>query len=70
MLLLVTLLSLVLTATVIPIQATTEWTVTIDGAVSNPTTLNLTQIMALPNNTIYAELYCYGAYVTGGNWTG
>ena len=53
-----------------PIQAETEWTVRIDGAVSNPKNLNITQIMSMPNSTVYAELYCYGAYVTGGNWTG
>jgi DMSO/TMAO reductase YedYZ molybdopterin-dependent catalytic subunit len=70
MLLLATVLSLVPSAVIIPIQGTSEWTVKIDGAVSNPTTLSLTQIMALSNSTVYAELYCYGAYVTGGNWTG
>lgn len=70
MLLLETTLGLIASGAIIPIQGATLWTVKIDGAVSNPTTLNITQIMAMPNNTIYAELFCYGAYITSGNWTG
>jgi len=64
------ILGLVASGAIIPVQGTSEWTVTIYGAVSKPATLNITQIMALPSSTIYAELYCYGAYVAGGNWTG
>jgi hypothetical protein len=70
MLLLETIAGLVASGAVIPVQGPLEWTVKINGAVSNPTTLNLTQVMVLPNSTVYAELFCYGAYVTGGNWTG
>jgi len=70
MLLLEIILGLVAMVTIIPIKGEPEWTVRIDGAVSNPKTLNITQIMSMPNSTVYAELYCYGAYVTGGNWTG
>ena len=54
----------------IPVKSTSEWTLTIDGAVSYPTVLTLNEVMAMPNSTVYAELYCYGVYVTGGNWTG
>ena len=70
MLLLEIILGLVAMVTIIPIKGEPEWTVRIDGAVSNPKTLNITQIMSMSNSTVYAELYCYGAYVTGGNWTG
>jgi DMSO/TMAO reductase YedYZ molybdopterin-dependent catalytic subunit len=70
MLLLEIVLGLVATVAIIPIKGETEWTVRIGGAVSNPKTLKITQIMSMPNSTVYAELYCYGAYVTGGNWTG
>ena len=63
-------LGLVASVAIIPIKGEPEWTLRIDGAVSNPETLNITQIMSMPNSTVYAELYCYGAYVTGGNWTG
>jgi DMSO/TMAO reductase YedYZ molybdopterin-dependent catalytic subunit len=63
-------LGLLTSATIIQAQSTPEWTVKIDGAVSNPTALTITEIMTMPNRTVYAELYCYGSYVTGGNWTG
>jgi DMSO/TMAO reductase YedYZ molybdopterin-dependent catalytic subunit len=26
--------------------------------------------MAMPRSTVYGEIYCYGRFVTGGNWTG
>jgi len=70
LLLLELFLGLIASATIIPMKGEPEWTLRIDGNVSNPQTLNITQIMSMPNSTIYAELYCYGAYVTGGNWTG
>ena len=70
MLLLELVLGLVASVAIIPIKGEPEWTLKIDGAVSNPKTLNITQIMSMPNSTVYAELYCYGAFVTGGNWTG
>lgn len=63
-------LGLITSGSIIPALAEPEWTVTIDGDVSNSTTLNITQLMAMPSKTVYAELYCYGAYVTAGNWTG
>ena len=70
MLLLELFLGLIASAAIIPIKSEPEWTVRIEGAVSNPKTLSITQIMSMPNSTVYGELYCYGAYVTGGNWTG
>jgi DMSO/TMAO reductase YedYZ molybdopterin-dependent catalytic subunit len=53
-----------------PVKGTSEWNLAIDGAVSHPTVLTLNELMAMPNRTVYAELYCFGVYATGGNWTG
>lgn len=64
------ILGLITSGIILPTQAKPEWTVKIDGAVSNSTTLNITQIMEMPSKTVYAELYCYGEYVTSGYWTG
>jgi DMSO/TMAO reductase YedYZ molybdopterin-dependent catalytic subunit len=50
------ILGLITSGTILPTQAKPEWTVKIDGAVSNPTTLNITQIMEMPSKTVYAEL--------------
>lgn len=33
-------------------------------------TISYDQILALPKTTVYAELYCYGALLISGNWTG
>jgi hypothetical protein len=63
-------LGLIASGAVMPIQATSEWTVEIDGAIFSHTTLNMTEIMAMPSVTVYAELYCDGNYVTAGSWTG
>ena len=46
-------------------RASSEWTLEIDGAVSNPTVLTLSEIMAQPKTTLYGEIYCYGVFVTG-----
>lgn len=63
-------LGLINSGALIQVQSTPEWTVKIDGVVSHPTTLTITEIMTMPNRTVYAELYCYGSFITGGNWTG
>ena len=55
---------------VIAVQGASEWTVKIDGAVSNSTTLTINDLVAMPRSTVYGEIYCYGRFVTGGNWTG
>jgi DMSO/TMAO reductase YedYZ molybdopterin-dependent catalytic subunit len=69
-LLLILTLGFITSASTIPAQGTSEWTLKIDGAVSNPTILTLNELMAMPTRTVYAEIYCYGVFVTGGNWTG
>jgi hypothetical protein len=63
------LVSIIFGAT-IQVQAYSEWTLKIDGAVSNPTTLTISELMAQPKSSIYGEIYCYGVFVTAGNWTG
>ena len=63
-------LGLITSGALIQVQSAPEWTVKIDGVVSDPTTFTITEIMMMPNRTVYADLYCYGSYVTGGNWTG
>jgi len=55
---------------VIAVQGASDWTVKIDGAVSNSTTLTINDLVAMPRSTVYGEIYCYGRFVTGGNWTG
>lgn len=50
--------------------ADSQWTVTVGGAVNNALSLTIEDLAAMPNTTEYAELYCYGALVTNGYWTG
>ena len=47
-----------------------EWILQVDGAVSYPVNLTLTDLIAMPKTNVYAELYCYGKLVTSGLWTG
>jgi len=63
-------LGFILLGPAITARASSEWTLKIDGAVSNPTILTLNELMAQPKTTVYGEIYCYGAFVTAGNWTG
>jgi DMSO/TMAO reductase YedYZ molybdopterin-dependent catalytic subunit len=48
----------------------TEWTVQVDGEVANPVNLTISDLLAMPSASVYAELYCYGKLVTSGVWTG
>ncbi len=63
-------LGFILLGSTITVRASSEWKLGIDGAVSNPTVLTLSELMAQPKTTVYGEIYCYGAFVGGGNWTG
>ena len=50
-----------------------EWTLVVDGSVTNPLNLTYSEIRAMPKTTVYAELYCVdspGFALAGGNWTG
>ena len=61
---------ILLGSTITARASSSEWTLKIDGAVSNPTVLTLSELMAQPKTTVYGEIYCYGAFVGGGDWTG
>lgn len=50
-----------------------EWTLVVDGLVQDPLTLTFDDLIALPESTVYAELYCVGApqrLLAEGNWKG
>ena len=51
-------------------EASSEWTLQVDGEVVNPINLTLSELRAIPSASVYAELYCYGKLVTSGVWTG
>jgi DMSO/TMAO reductase YedYZ molybdopterin-dependent catalytic subunit len=61
---------LLLLSSLTTVFADSQWTVTVGGAVNNALSLTLDDLAAMPNTTEYAELYCYGALVTSGYWTG
>ena len=47
-----------------------EWRLLVNGSVSHPLNLTFNELVAMPNSTEYAELYCFGFFVTSGNWNG
>ena len=47
-----------------------EWILIVDGTVNEPLNLTLSELVAMPNSTVFAELYCYEELVTSGSWTG
>jgi hypothetical protein len=50
-----------------------EWQLTVTGLVDHPLNLTLSEIAAMPQTTIYAQIYCVdfpNSVVTEGNWTG
>ncbi len=50
-----------------------EWPILVQGFVTNPLNLTYEEFLALPQTTIYAELYCvdYPSFALAkGNWTG
>ncbi len=49
------------------------WQLSVNGLVNNPSTFTLTDLKAMPQTTVSAELYCVDfpfTVVTGGNWVG
>lgn len=70
MLLLVITFGFVTSGSIIAAQGASEWTLNIDGAVSNPVTLTINELMAMPRSTVHADLYCYGRLVASGDWAG
>lgn len=47
-----------------------EWSLQVNGEVSNSLSLTMDQLAALPTTTVQADIYCYGGFVTGGSWIG
>jgi DMSO/TMAO reductase YedYZ molybdopterin-dependent catalytic subunit len=47
-----------------------DWHLTVDGAVQTPLNLTIADLANMPQTTVKASIYCYGAFVTSGNWTG
>lgn len=47
-----------------------EWSLQVNGEVSNSLSLTMDQLAALPTTTVQADIYCYGVFVKGGNWIG
>jgi DMSO/TMAO reductase YedYZ molybdopterin-dependent catalytic subunit len=47
-----------------------EWSLPVSGEVSNNLSLTIDQLLALPSTIVQADIYCYGVFVTGGNWIG
>ena len=52
------------------ITDSSEWRLLVDGSVYRPLNLTYKELVAMPKSSEYAELYCYSAFVTNGNWTG
>jgi DMSO/TMAO reductase YedYZ molybdopterin-dependent catalytic subunit len=50
--------------------AQSEWSLQVNGEVSNNLSLTADQLAALPITIVQADIYCYGAFVTGGSWIG
>ena len=51
----------------------TEWQLTITGLVNTSLNLKLADLIAMPQSTIFAQIYCVGPpsfFVEEGNWTG
>jgi len=51
----------------------TEWRLTVTGLVNNSLNLTLVDLVAMPQTTIFAQIYCVGPpgfLVEEGNWTG
>ena len=56
----------------IPMGAATTnpWELWIIDRTGEKTLLNYDQLLTMPTTSVLADLYCYGALVTTGNWTG
>lgn len=50
-----------------------EWQITITGLVDTPLNLKLSDLIAMPQTTIFSQIFCVGPpgfFVDEGNWTG
>jgi DMSO/TMAO reductase YedYZ molybdopterin-dependent catalytic subunit len=62
--------SLILLSCSAPAFAQTEGALLVNGAVTNSFNLTMDQLRAMPETTVVADLYCDGAFLLSGNWTG
>jgi DMSO/TMAO reductase YedYZ molybdopterin-dependent catalytic subunit len=62
--------SLILLSCFAPAFAQTDGAVLVNGAVTNSFNLTTDQLMTMTETTVVADLYCDGAFLTSGNWTG
>jgi DMSO/TMAO reductase YedYZ molybdopterin-dependent catalytic subunit len=58
------------TASNVHVTNSSKWRLIIDGSVDHPLNLTLDELAEMPKSTVNADLYCYGYFVTGGNWSG
>ena len=47
-----------------------EWKLIVDGMVDQHLNLTLSQIVAMPETMVNADLYCFSTLVSNGNWVG
>lgn len=47
-----------------------EWRLLVNGSVYHTLNLTFNELVAMPNTTEYAELYCEDQFVASGKWTG
>lgn len=52
------------------LTADSEWRLVVDGEVHSALNLTLDELQMMERSTVFAELYCYGEFVTSGNWIG
>jgi DMSO/TMAO reductase YedYZ molybdopterin-dependent catalytic subunit len=69
--LLPTLLVLLIIVTLtVRVSASVELNLQVADVAGNSVEYSYDQLLAMPQTTVYADLYCYGNLVTSGNWTG
>lgn len=66
----IALLSLSLSLVTTAQGVNSDWRITIDGAIPNPTVFTINDLANMPRTTVQADLYCYGMLVTRGEWAG
>jgi len=52
------------------VSASTEFNLQVADVAGNSANYSYDQLLAMPQTTVYADLYCYGKLVTNGNWGG
>ncbi len=64
------IIGIALVTTIQTVTAQQQWNLQITNLAGKTTTLAYEQVVAMPQTTVDSALYCYGALVTQGNWTG